>query len=169
MPIFKSLSPCPLSTLYRQFTICSTFLLLIGIEIHVAHPNRLAVSDRTCTITDGRHIFCWPLERTDEGGIAFSDLSLDDDTIDSISASDTHVCVVTTSGKARCALLVGLSSFENKASLFEGLWLHGPMHEDVRQICAGSFFTCAILKSVNQHYQRPLTLPEWLMASMGNE
>jgi hypothetical protein len=153
MTVFIRSSSRLLSTLSRLFFIRSTLLIRIAVEIHVAHsnPNRLAVADRTCTITDDHQIFCWPLGQTEfgnDGGIVFSELSLEDDKVDSISVSDTHVCVLTISGQARCALLVGLRSGESKTSLFEGQWLHGPMHQEVRQICAGSFFTCAILKSV---------------------
>ncbi len=167
MTVFQRLSSCLLSTLYRIFLIRSTLIIRIGVEIHIAYSsaNRLAVADRTCTITDDRQIFCWPLERSEsinEGGLVFSELSLEDDKIDSIGVSDTHVCVLTLLGQARCALLVGLNSAESKTSLFDGQWLHGPMHQNVRQICAGSFFTCAILqpvrwKSVSNHLSISLT------------
>jgi hypothetical protein len=148
MTVFRRHSSWLLSTLYQFFLICGS--LFIGIEIQVAYsnPSRLAIADRTCAITDDRHIFCWPLGRTgpsDEAIVSFSELSLENDEVDSISVSDTHVCVLTISGQARCALMVGLSSVESRGSLFDGQWLHGPMHEDVRQVCAGSFFTCAII------------------------
>ena len=96
MTVFQRLSSCLLSTLYRIFLIRSTLIIRIGVEIHIAYSsaNRLAVADRTCTITDDRQIFCWPLERSEsinEGGLVFSELSLEDDKIDSIGVSDTHV------------------------------------------------------------------------------